>query len=113
VHALNVVDLLADYMRLVGDAGEDLNTRVPALLGALHHLADAVGVKRDEARADSDRHYRAEVAGELRPLEGSGMAAGAPVVSHHRLRVAGQRTERCFVGWARRRRCTTSLRIRY
>lgn len=65
VRALNVVDVLADYMRLVGDAGEDLNIGVVDLLGDLHHLTDAVGVDWDKALDDSDRHYRAEVAGEL------------------------------------------------
>lgn len=65
VRALNVVDVLADYMRLVGDSGEDLKIGVTDLLGDLHHLADAVGVDWDEALDDSSRHYRAEVAGEL------------------------------------------------
>lgn len=69
VRALNVVGVLADYMRLVGDAGEDLKIGVVDLLVDLlvdlHHLTDAVGVDWDEVLGDSDRHYRADVAGEL------------------------------------------------
>ncbi|WP_229568626.1 MULTISPECIES: hypothetical protein [unclassified Rhodococcus (in: high G+C Gram-positive bacteria)] len=65
VRALNVVGVLADYMRLVGDAGEDLKIGVLDLLVDLHHLTDAVGVDWDEVLDDSNRHYRADVAGEL------------------------------------------------
>ncbi|MBX4171212.1 hypothetical protein HBA53_23180 (plasmid) [Rhodococcus pyridinivorans] len=65
MRALNVVGVLADYMRLVGDAGEDLKIGVLDLLVDLHHLTDAVGVDWDEVLDDSNRHYRADVAGEL------------------------------------------------
>lgn len=65
VRALNVVGVLADYMRGVGDHGEDLQVGMYDLLTDLRHLADAAGLDWDDADKTAYRRYQEEVRGEL------------------------------------------------
>lgn len=65
VRGLNVAGILASYMVLVGDTGEDLKTGITDLLGDLRHLTDALGSDWDEVLDRSAVDYDAEVAGEL------------------------------------------------
>ncbi|MDH6283939.1 hypothetical protein [Prescottella agglutinans] len=65
VRALNAAGVLADYMRGVGDAGEDLQVGLTDLLADLRHLADAAGLDWDDADKTASRRYQEEVRGAL------------------------------------------------